>query len=114
MRAAAASECAAEQDKFWEFHDGVFADQVANRSVLTNNRLTAMAVSLGMDEQSFAECVGSNRYTTQIQQESYSVQSLGVRGTPGFVINGVYVAGAQPFDVFRQLINEQLVNLQRN
>ncbi len=110
VRAAAASECAAEQDKFWEFHDFVFADQLANRTVLTNDQLTAMAVTLGMDGQSFAECAGSNRYTAQIRQESFSVQSLGVRGTPGFAINGVYVAGAQPYNVFRRLINEQLVN----
>jgi len=110
VRAAVASECAAEQDRFWDFHDYVYADQVANRTVLTNDQLTAMAVDLSMDEQTFAECLASDRYTTQIQQESFSVQSLGVRGTPGFVINGVYVAGAQPYDIFRQLVNEQLVN----
>lgn len=109
-RAAAASECATEQDKFWEFHDAVYADQTTTASTLSDAHLTEIAVSLGLDEKPFAECLASNRYISQIQQESLSVQSLGVRGTPGFVINGVYVAGAQPYDVFQKLVNEQLKN----
>jgi len=109
-RAAAASECATEQNKFWDFHDAVYADQTTTASVLNDSHLTELAVSVGMDEQLFAECVASNRYISQIRQESLSVQSLGVRGTPGFVINGVYVAGAQPYSVFQQLVNEQLKN----
>lgn len=109
-RAAAASECAAEQDKFWEFHDIVFADQTTTASTLDNTRLTELAVSVGIDEKPFFECLASNRYITQVQQESLSVQSLGIRGTPGFVVNGVYIAGAQPYEVFQKLINDQLQN----
>jgi len=111
IRTAAASECAAEQEKFWEFHDLIFTDQRSNRSTLNDDKLIALATNLGMDPAAFTECLTSNRYDNQIKQESLSVQSLGVRGTPGFFINGVYVAGAQPYDVFRQIINEQLARL---
>ncbi len=96
---------------FWEYHDLIFADQTSTRSTLDDARLTAMAVNLGMDEAAFTECLSSDKYTTQIQQESLTVQSLGVRGTPAFFINGVYVAGAQPYEVFRQIVNEQLAQL---
>ena len=107
-RTAEASECAAEQDKFWEFHDYVFADQANNRSPLNDETLISLAAGVGLDVAAFTECLQSNRYTNQISEESLAVQSLGVRGTPGFVVNGVYIAGAQPFEVFQQVIEEQL------
>lgn len=107
-RAAEASECAAEQDKFWDFHDYIFADQMSERSPLNDESLIGMANAIGLDMDAFTECLQSNRYTSQIRQEALSIQSLGVRGTPGFVINGIYIAGAQPFDVFQQVIEEQL------
>lgn len=93
---------------FWQYHDLLFADQATNHSMLDDRQLTAMAVNLGMDEPAFTQCLSSGKYVTEIQQAAVTVQSIGVRGTPAFFINGVYVAGAQPYDVFRQLINEQL------
>lgn len=107
-RAAEASECAAEQGEFWAFHDLVFADQVANRTSLTDEALVDIAVEIGLDQTAFGDCLQSGRHRTQITQESLSVQSLGVRGTPAFLINGVFISGAQPFEVFQQVIDEQL------
>jgi protein-disulfide isomerase len=107
-RTAEASECAAEQDSFWEFHDLIFADQVANRSQLNDENLVRFAGQIGLDTETFDECLTSGRYRTQISQESLSVQSLGVRGTPAFLVNGVFISGAQPFEVFQQVIEEQL------
>lgn len=110
-RAAEGSECAAEQDLFWEYHDYVFNDQATINSSLNDDNLIAMAGDMGMDVDAFAECLYSNRYAGQVQQAAMSIQSLGVRGTPGFVVNGVYISGAQPFEVFQQIIEEQLVAL---
>lgn len=107
-RAAEASECAAEQDKFWDFHNYIFANQTSEHSPLNDEMLIDMANAIGLDTDAFTECLQSNRYTSQIRQEALSIQSLGVRGTPGFVINGIYIAGAQPFEVFQQVIEEQL------
>jgi len=109
--AAQASECAAEQELFWEFHDFVFLDQATNRSSLSREGLIAMANDIGLDEADFAECLNSGRYASQVSQSTLSIQSLGVRGTPGFVINGIYISGAQPFEVFQQVIDEQLALL---
>ncbi len=109
--AAEASECAAEQDKFWDFHDVIYADQSANRTTLSVDTLTKLAGSLDLDTDTFRECLESGRYKSQIQQEAMSIQSLGVRGTPAFLINGMFVSGAQPFDVFQQIIEEQLAEI---
>lgn len=110
-RAAEASECANEQSQFWPFHDLTFADQTTTRSSLNADRLTELAGQLGLDTTAFRACLDSGRYTSQITQESLSVQSLGVRGTPAFLVNGVFISGAQPFDVFQQVIEEQLAQL---
>ena len=107
-RGAEASECAAEQDQFWAYHDLIFRDQGASHTSLDQETLTGFATQLGLDTEAFQSCLTSGRYSLQIAQESQAVQSLGVRGTPGFLVNGLFISGAQPFDVFQQIIEEQL------
>ena len=113
-RAAEASECAAEQEKFWDFHDLVFANRLNGNGDLSEESLVAQAANLGIDAATFTECLTTGRYSNQIQQESLSVQSMGVRGTPAFLINGTFVSGAQPFEVFQEVIEEQLAGLEAN
>jgi len=108
-RAAEASECAAEQGQFWAYHDRVFADQNETRSSLSAERLGELAGEIGLeDTAAFNECLNSGRYASLISRETLAVQSMGVRGTPAFLINGVFVSGAQPFEVFQQVFEEQL------
>jgi len=104
-RIAEATECAAEQGQFWEYHDQIFAGQT---STFNDANLTDLAGELGLDTTAFGECLASGRYTNQIQRESQAVSAMGMRGTPGFLINGVFVSGAQPFEAFQQVIEEQL------
>ena len=110
-RSAEASECAAEQGAFWPFHDFVFADQQENRSSITDEMLVSVAGELELDTEAFSECLSSNLNQELIQRDTQVVQSLGVRGTPGFLINGVFISGAQPFEVFEQVIDEQLASV---
>lgn len=107
-RSAEASECATEQGRFWEFHDLVFEDQSINHSTLDQAKLVSLARDIGLDTAAFTECLSSGKYSLQIARESQAVQALGVRGTPGFLVNGLFVSGAQPFEVFQQIIEEQL------
>ena len=109
-RSAEASECAADQDKFWDYHDALFADQMTNRSAFNDDWLIDVAEDLGMDATVFGQCLISGRYATQVKQQALSTQSMGLRGTPAFLVNGTVVSGAQPFSVFQQLIEEQLGN----
>jgi len=107
-RTAEAAECAAEQGQFWEYHDLIFTDQTTTRSVFNDDALTRLAGDLGLETTAFSDCLASGRYANQIQRESQAASALGLRGTPGFLINGVFVSGAQPFETFQQIIEEQL------
>ena len=78
---------------------------------LTNGKLVDVATELGLDSPEFSACLDSGRNTSLVTQESLSIQSLGVRGTPAFLVNGVFISGAQPFEVFQQVIEEQLQKL---
>lgn len=104
-RIAEATECAAEQGQFWEYHDRIFADQT---SAFDDDKLADLAGELGLDTAAFGECLASGRYTNQIQRESQAVSAMGMRGTPSFLINGIFTYGAQPFEAFQQVIEEQL------
>ena len=110
-RSAEASECAAEQGQFWAYHDRVFADQLESRSSLSAERLGELAGEIGLDTTAFNDCLNSGRYVSLVSRETMGIQSLGVRGTPAFLINGVFVTGAQPFEVFQQVFEEQLGQL---
>ncbi len=107
-RSAEASECAAEQDQFWAYHDLIFTDQLATHSSLNQDKLVELAGQLNLDTAAFTECLSSGKYSLQISREAQAVQSLGVRGTPGFLVNGLFSSGAQPFEVFQEIIEEQL------
>jgi protein-disulfide isomerase len=104
MGAAEASRCAQEQGKFWEYHDLLFADQAG----LDKSGLLSKAQKLQLDEKKFDACLGSGKYKAQIEQDAQDARRVGLNGTPGFFINGVFLNGAQPESAFEELIKEQL------
>jgi protein-disulfide isomerase len=105
--AGEASECAADQGAFWEYHDKLFDSQSGeNRGAFNKENLKRFATELGLDSEAFDECLDSGKYTSIVQDETRAAQSLGVRSTPAFLINGKPVIGAQPFEVFEQYIEE--------
>ncbi len=84
MIAAEASECAADQGKFWEFTDLVFT----NQTTLSPNALNEWATQLGLDVDLFSRCVKSHIKRPAIQAEYDAGKELGVGGTPTFLVNG--------------------------
>ncbi len=102
--AAEAGRCAEEQGKFWEYHDALYADQ----SKLDEADLVAHARSLGLDEKSFQSCLKAGKFKAQIEQDVQEGTKVGVAGTPGFFINGIFVNGAQPEAEFEKIINREL------
>ncbi len=102
--AAEAARCAGEQGKFWEYHDVLYADQ----SKLDPPALVASASSLGLNAQSFQLCLDSGRFKSNIEADLAEGQKVGVSGTPGFFINGVFLSGAQPQGEFERIIDTQL------
>jgi len=104
MPAAEAAYAAHEQGKFWEMHDLMFANQ---RS-LTRDNFEKWAQQLGLDMAKFKSALDTNKFKAQIEKEQQLYTSRGARGTPGFFINGRLVSGAQPFDNFKRVIDEEL------
>jgi protein-disulfide isomerase len=110
--AAMAGLCAAEQGRFWDFHDIIFANQIGeNVGSFTRPRLTAMAEKLGLDP-SFEDCLREGRYLEQIRADVTAAAEAGVRSTPSFLINGKLVVGAQPFSAMASLIEEAIAQPQ--
>ncbi len=104
--ASMATECAEDQDAFWEMHDRLF-ERTANQeqTPLNAEMLTDYAAELGLDTAQFNECLTSDKYRDEVMNDLQTASAYGLRGTPGFVINGVvYTIGAQPFDVFNGII----------
>lgn len=106
--AAEAARCAGEQDKFWEYHDLLFA----NQSRLDASGLLERARALQLDEKEFESCVSSGKYKAEIEQDLQDALRAGVQGTPGFFINGIYLNGAQPAEAFDKAITREIEAIQ--
>ena len=102
--AAEASDCANEQGKFWEFHDKVFAAQQA----LTDEDFTKYATELSLDVDKFKECYTSGKFKADVQKDVADGSKVGVTGTPAFFVNGRFLSGAQPFEAFKSIIDDEL------
>lgn len=102
--AAEASECAADQDKFWEFHDALFE----NQSDLSAERLKVLASDLGLDSKTFNDCFDGGKKKSVVEDQRAFAQQIGVQSTPSFMLNGIPMLGAQPFEVFQRYVEQQL------
>jgi len=103
--AANAAHCAHEQNAFWEFHNLLFSMQLG----LNDDAYLAYADALNLDRGSFEECLNEGRYERSIMQDIKILTDRNIQlSTPTFFINGQYLAGAQPFSVFAQIIDAEL------
>lgn len=102
--AAEAANCANEQGKFWEYHDKLFANQQA----LSDEDFKKHATELGLDVAAFEACYSSGKYREDVQKDAAEGAKLGVTGTPAFFINGRFLSGAQPFEAFKAIIDDEI------
>ena len=103
MTAAAASECAADQQQFWPFHDELFA-RASQGALHTAGDLDAAARKIGLDQAAFTQCLRGGAGRDRVEVDRSDGERRGVRGTPTSFVNGEMVAGAQPIEVFRGAI----------
>lgn len=103
-RAAEAARCANDQGRFWEYRERLFA----SGNDVSDERLTAIARDVGVDLATFTACLADGRHRAAIQRDIEEASRLGADGTPAFFINGRMLSGAQPFDAFVQIIEEEL------
>jgi protein-disulfide isomerase len=112
-KAAEAARCAGDQGKYWQMHDKLFQNQ---KSLEVTN-LKEYAKTIGLDAQAFNDCLDGGKQVEKIQRDVLEAQNLRVNGTPGFflglttsgdTIKGTYIEGAQPIELYRQIINSLL------
>jgi protein-disulfide isomerase len=102
--AAEAAQCANEQGQFWAYHDRLFA----NPTRLGSADLKQAAAELGLDSARFNACFDSHKYKDVVDADVKAGEEAGVSGTPAFFINGRELTGAQPFESFKRIIDEEL------
>jgi len=111
--ASVASECAKEEGKFWEYHNILLSNQTEWETLSGNETSEVFANyadTLGLDPNKFHTCLGSMKYERTVDSDLEEGSLLGVSGTPAFFIGteGKYtlVEGAQPFEIFKQVIDD--------
>lgn len=102
-KAAEAARCAGDQGKFWEYRAKMFATTNINAALHTQ-----LSDELDLDKEQFQECLQSGRYADAVEADSQEAASMGISGTPAFLINGVLLSGAQPLEAFEQVIDREL------
>lgn len=109
--AAEAGECAHEQGKFWELHDKIFASQAKKGEgtiQFTVADLKQWSKGVGLDGAKFNACLDAGKYKEEVAKDVQDGAAAGVSGTPTIFINGRAVVGAQPFAVFKAIIEAEL------
>jgi protein-disulfide isomerase len=102
--AALAANCANDQGKYWEFHSALFSGKYP----LSRQSYDAIAKDLGLNVSTFDSCVDSEKYKAEIEADYKFASDLGIQSTPTFFINGLALVGAQPFEMFDQVITLEL------
>lgn len=89
---AIAAYCAAVQDAFWPYQDVLFSKRAAgNRGVFSRQNLINMAVDIGLDRETFAQCFDSDQARSYVRASHQHAVDLGLPGTPVFTVNGSVV-----------------------
>ena len=115
FKAAAAAGCAGEEDKYWEMHDRLFANQTA----LKPEELLRYGEAIGLDKTRLQQCLETGKYDALIRKMMAQGQKAGVQGTPTLVIGVMepdsksvkvmkVVVGMQPFAAFKEAIDSAL------
>jgi protein-disulfide isomerase len=103
LPAARAGYCAAEQDRFWQFHDALFA-----AGNLSPPGFEQIAADLGLGLPRFHECVASERSRAAVVKDIEAAGRLRIDSTPSFVVNGKVIKGALSFAGFQKIVEQEL------
>ncbi|MBU0532880.1 DsbA family protein [Candidatus Micrarchaeota archaeon] len=116
QKAAEATECADDQGKGWEMHDKIYENQASlgstEASAIVNFK--SWASELGLDRTNFDQCLDSDKYASEVQNDANDGAAIGIRGTPAFRLgkrNGdeiLEISGAQPYSIFQSTIEQLL------
>lgn len=102
--AAEAANCAQAQGAYWQFHDALFS----NKYNLSADSYLKYAAELGLDSAAFQQCLDTRQFAAEVENDFRYAEQLGLTSTPSFFINGIPLVGAQPLEVFKQVIDQEL------
>jgi protein-disulfide isomerase len=106
--AAEAAECAADQGRFWDLHDRLYASQAGeNRGAFSKANLKKMGDDLGLGA-SFAACVDSGRHAQDVRDSTAAGTDRGVRATPTLFVDGRKIEGAATYEQLKTIIDAAL------
>ncbi|MCA9883691.1 MAG: DsbA family protein [Anaerolineae bacterium] len=103
--ASLAANCANEQGDFWNYHTALFNNQDL---ISDSEYFFTLAEELELDMGEFRTCFEEQRYNNEINGDYVDGQILSITGTPAFLVNGMSISGAQPYEVFERLIVREL------
>ena len=107
--AAVAAECAADQGKFWQYHDYLFEHQQGeNEGAFNKDKLIAFGKEMNLDMARFEKCVTNDETIARVQADTEEAQKFGVSSTPSFFVNGTPLVGLKSPDEFRAIIEQAL------
>ena len=107
--AAEASECANEQDRFWDYHDKLFEDQAGeNQGAFSRNNLKRFAAELGLDSEQFDECLDSGKYESQVRDELSDAQRRRINSTPTILVDGQLIQNGTDYQVLQAAVEAAL------
>lgn len=106
LPAAVAARCAGEQGRYWEMSGKLLADQQA----LADEDFGAHAEAIGLNVEKFEACRAGGEMEPLVRASFELGQEVGVAATPTFYVNGLLVSGAQPYDQFKAIIEQELKN----
>lgn len=105
--AAEAANCAGEQSQYWEYNNLLFSNALG----LGSDAYIGYSQQLKLDAEKFQQCLDSRKYQAEVEADYEYAANLGIRSTPTFFINGLAVVGAQGFDVFQTIIDQELASI---
>ena len=113
--AAVAAECAKEQNAaaFWKLYNGFFQNQAQINPQNVKDKATEFLKDSGIDMAKWTDCFDNKKSLPKVKAEMAEGSSVGVTGTPGFIINGRLVSGAQPYENFKTVIDDELASAKK-
>lgn len=102
--AAQAALAAHAQGKFLPMHKKLFE----NSSSLSRDKIMGFAKDIALDLDRFTKDLDAGTYKTEIQKQASEAQAIGASGTPASFVNGRYLSGAKPYNIFKDMIDEEL------
>ncbi|HMQ29713.1 MAG TPA: DsbA family protein, partial [Chloroflexaceae bacterium] len=112
--AAQAAECGGAQGRYWELHDALFAEPGAwyGGEAGALGRIRAAAEEAGLDATALEACIARGEQLANVARNFAEAQTLHIYGTPAFLINARLLAGAQPIEVWREVLDGELAALE--